>query len=149
MQMKNSSAPKIREIAWEFLKQHEGSPVKRKEIEDYIDSQITVTLGAKTGALNRLLLKDGIENGIKQISRGNYIYDPKNEIQPLENIEPPQESIDEQLIRIMNTAFEDAKEVISNIEIVDMLTEEDLKKLSSYRDLLNTKKDIDKILEKL
>lgn len=150
MQTKNSSAPKIREIAKEFLIQHRGVEVKRKEIEDYIDNQIEVTPGSKTGALNRLLISDGIENGIKQVGRGLYIYDPNNETEVrTENIEVEQESIDDQLIRIMNTAFEDAKKVINNIEIVDMLTKEDLDKLSYYRDLLNIKNDIDKILEQL
>lgn len=144
MSTQKNSASKIRDIAREFLEGKEGVSFKRKEIEEYIDSKIKVTIGAKTGALNRLLINNGNENGIKQIKRGVYIYDPSNK-----NIhqEPEEDSINEQLIKIMDQAFADAKKVISGIEIIDFLTEEDLDQLAKYRELLKIKSQIDELLK--
>lgn len=144
MSTKNNSASKIRDIAREFLKEKEGITFKRKEIEEYIDSKIEVTTGAKTGALNRLLINNGNENGIKQIKRGVYIYDPSNKTI---HQEPEEDSINEQLIKIMDQAFANAKKVISDIEIIDFLTEEDLDQLAKYRELLKIKSQIDKLLK--
>lgn len=144
MSTQKNSASKIRDIAREFLEGKEGVSFKRKEIEEYIDSKIKVTIGAKTGALNRLLINNGNENGIKQIKRGVYIYDPSNK-----NIhqEPEEDSINEQLIKIMDQAFANAKKVISGIEIIDFLTEEDLDQLAKYRELLKIKSQIDELLK--
>lgn len=140
----NNSASKIRDVAREFLEGKEGVSFKRKEIEEYIDSKIKVTTGAKTGALNRLLINNGNENGIKQIKRGVYIYDPSNKAI---HQEPEEDSIDEQLIKIMDQAFANAKKVISGIEIIDFLTEEDLDQLAKYRELLKIKSQIDELLK--
>lgn len=144
MATQNNSASKIRDIAKEFLKEKEGVTFKRKEIEEYIDSKIEVTAGAKTGALNRLLINNGNENGIKQIKRGVYVYDPSNKTiyQDTEG-----DSINEQLIKIMDQAFANAKKVISDIEIIDFLTEEDLDQLAKYRELLKIKSQIDELLK--
>lgn len=144
MATQNNSASKIRDIAKEFLKEKEGVTFKRKEIEEYIDSKIEVTTGAKTGALNRLLINNGNQNGIKQIKRGVYIYDPSNKTIDQET---EGDSINEQLIKIMDQAFANAKKVISDIEIIDFLTEEDLDQLAKYRELLKIKSQIDELLK--
>lgn len=148
MSTQKNSASKIRDIAREFLEGKEGVSFKRKEIEEYIDSKIKVTIGAKTGALNRLLINNGNENGIKQIKRGVYIYDPSNKnIHQEPEEDSIEDSINEQLIKIMDQAFANAKKVISDIEIIDFLTEEDLDQLAKYRELLKIKSQIDELLK--
>ena len=135
-----SAASKVRKVAMEFIEKNAGKEFKRKELEEYIDQQITVTSGEKTGSLNRLLLKNGAKNGIFQVERGVYVYDPtkKNDA--------PEDTIIEDLQQIMDSAFEQARKVINSIEIVDMLTDDDLDTLAQIRELLKMKEKIDEIL---
>ncbi|WP_368916221.1 hypothetical protein [Exiguobacterium acetylicum] len=144
MSTNNNSASKIREVAKEFLNQHPRVPFNRKEIEEYVDSKITVTPGSKTGALNRLLLVNGPENGIEQLERGVYVYDPSKK-----NIKQKtqKKSTHEQLIEIMDDAFENAKEVINNTPTINFLSEENFDRLNNYRKLLEIKSDIDALLK--
>lgn len=143
----NASAVEVRTAAQQFLDQNIRVTFKRKEIEDYIDKHINVSKGAKTGALNRLLLHKGPEYGITQVKRGVYIYDPLNKAAP-EKIDGL--NTNDTLIKIMDDAFEDAKKVINNISIVDFISgdSEELNQLSNYRELLKIKSQIDNILNK-
>lgn len=135
-----SAASKVREVALEFLKSNMGKEFRRKELEDYIDQQLDVTPGEKTGSLNRLLLEKGSQIGISQLERGVYLYDPAK-LETSEDL-----SITEQLQEVMDEAFEKAKEIINSIQVVDVLTEDDLDQLAKYRELLKMKKKIDEIL---
>lgn len=138
-----SSASKVRSIALEFLEANVGREFRRKELEEYIDKRISVTSGSKTGSLNRLLIEKGEENGIAQIERGTYLYDPSKKKIDVE----VELNTTEQLQKIMDAAFEEARAVISSIEIVDFLNEDDLDELAKYRELLKVKPQIDNILK--
>ena len=138
-----SSASKVRSIAQEFLDANVGRNFKRKELEDFIDEKVKVTPGSKTGSLNRLLIEKGEENGITQVERGTYLYDPLKKKTGNEDVL----STIGQLQKIMDIAFEEARAVISSIEIVDFLNEDDLDELSKYRELLKMKPQIDNILK--
>lgn len=143
MQTRTSSASKIRDIAQEFLDQHEGTPFQRKELEEYVDSKINVSTGSKTGALNRFLIENGVINGIQQVRRGVYLYDAAAKFD-----KPAQKNINERLIKIMDKAFEEAKELIDSIKVSDMLADNDVEKPSRYRKLLGMKNEIDQLLKK-
>lgn len=139
---KQSAASKVRDIASKFLEENIGKEFKRKELEDYIDQRIELTAGEKTGGLNRLLIEKGKENGILQLGRGVYLYDPtQKESDTLEGA-----SITEQLQKIMDEAFDQAKAIINSIQIVDVLTEDDLDQLTKYRELLKIQSKINEIL---
>lgn len=133
-----NAAQKIREIAMEFMQKNEKKQFQRKDLEAYIDNQFEATEGSKTGALNRLLLRNE-ENGIFQVGRGIYLYDPtaeKEEYQFLEHIQ-----------KIMDDAFERVRNSLKNIEVVDYLTEEDLEALIKTNEVLKIKEKIDAILK--
>lgn len=134
-----SSAAKIRVIAMEFLEKNVKKQFKRKELEQYIDdSNLEATDGAKTGALNRLLI-DNEKNGIFQVNRGLYLYDPE--------AKPGEYTVIEDIQKIMDDAFKKVKDTINNIEVVDFLTEEDINELSKIKELLKMQQQIDDILD--
>lgn len=133
-----SSAPKIREVAMEFLKANEKKQFRRKELEDYIDSKLEVTEGAKTGALNRLL-KDNDKEGVFRVDRGLYLYDStakKDDYKLLKDIQT-----------IMDDAFAQVKSTVKTVEIVDYLTDYDLSSLAKIHELLKMQKKIHEILD--
>ncbi|PGA79649.1 hypothetical protein COL94_28970 [Bacillus wiedmannii] len=132
-----SSAAKIRVIAMEFLENNVKKQFKRKQLELYIDSKLEATEGAKTGALNRLLI-DNEQNGIFQVNRGLYLYDPE--------AQPEHYEVLENLQKIMDNAFEQVKVAVNRIGVVDYLTEEDLGNLAKIQELIKMQKKIDAIL---
>lgn len=139
---KQSAASKVRDIASKFLEENIGKEFKRKELEDYIDQRIELTAGEKTGGLNRLLIEKGKENGILQLGRGVYLYDPTQ----IESDTLDGSSITGELQKIMDEAFDKAKAIINSIQIVDVLTEDDLDQLTKYRELLKIQSKINEIL---
>lgn len=142
-----TDAEKVREVAFEFLEENKGKEFKRSEIEVYITERVDVTRGALTGALNRTLINKGEEIGIQQLGKGYYYYDPSKKKTNKEVIVDEDLSITEQLQIIMDHAFEQAREIISSIQIVDYLDDDDLDKLARYRELLKMKDKVDEILK--
>ena len=130
-----SSAPKIREVAMEFLKINEKKQFRRKELEDYVDE---VTEGAKNGALNRLL-KDNEKEGVFRVDRGLYLYDSTAKKEDYELLKGIQ--------NILDDAFAEVKNTVSNLEIVDYLTEYDLSSLAKIHELLKMQQRIHEILD--
>lgn len=133
-----SSAAQIRKIAMEFLENHAQKQFRRKELETYVESNFKSTEGARTGAINRLL-KDNEKEGIFQIDRGLYLYDPtakKDDYELLKGIQT-----------IMDEAFTQVKDTVNNLEIVDYLTEKDLSSLAKIHELLKIQKKIHEILD--
>lgn len=57
------------------------------------------------------------------------------------------ELLNESIIHIMDTAFEDIKKIVSTICIEDSLTETDLDQLAKYRELLKLKDLSDSLLK--
>ncbi|MGE1028661.1 hypothetical protein ACQGS5_03160 [Bacillus sp. GKis3/1] len=133
-----SSAPKIREVAMEFLKINEKKQFRRKELEDYVDSKLEVTEGAKNGALNRLL-KDNEKEGVFRVDRGLYLYDSTAKKEDYELLKGIQ--------NILDDAFAEVKNTVSNLEIVDYLTEYDLSSLAKIHELLKMQQRIHEILD--
>lgn len=132
-----NSAQKIREIAMEFMQKNEKKQFQRKDLETYIDSKFKATEGSKTGALNRLLLRNE-ENGIFQVGRGIYLYDStakKEEYQLLEKVQ-----------KIMDDAFEKVRNKLT-LEVVDYLTEEDIDAILKTNEVLKLKEKVDEILK--
>ncbi|OOR18180.1 MULTISPECIES: hypothetical protein [Bacillus cereus group] len=133
-----SSAPKIREVAMEFLKINEKKQFRRKELEDYVDSKLEVTEGAKNGALNRVL-KDNEKEGVFRVDRGLYLYDSTAKKEDYELLKGIQ--------NILDDAFAEVKNTVSNLEIVDYLTEYDLSSLAKIHELLKMQQRIHEILD--
>lgn len=133
-----SSAPKIREVAMEFLKINEKKQFRRKELEDYVDSKLEVTEGAKNGALNRLL-KGNEKEGVFRVDRGLYLYDSTAKKEDYELLKGIQ--------NILDDAFAEVKNTVSNLEIVDYLTEYDLSSLAKIHELLKMQQRIHEILD--
>lgn len=133
-----SSAPRIREVALEFLKINEKKQFRRKELEDYVDEKLEVTEGAKNGALNRLL-KDNEKEGVFRVDRGLYLYDPTAKKEDYELLKGIQ--------NILDDAFAEVKSTVSNLEIVDYLTEYDLSSLAKIHELLKMQQRIHEILD--
>ncbi|MGX5475994.1 hypothetical protein [Bacillus toyonensis] len=137
-QPSESSASKIRKFAMEFLENNVQKQFRRKELEAYIESKFESTEGARTGAINRLL-KDNEKEGIFQVDRGLYLYDPsakKDDYELLKGIQT-----------IMDDAFTQVKDTVNNLEIVDYLTEKDLSSLAKIHELLKMQKKIHEILD--
>ncbi|MGX5547287.1 hypothetical protein [Bacillus cereus] len=131
-----NAAQKIREIAMEFMQKNEKKQFQRKDLETYIDSKFKATEGSKTGALNRLLLRNE-ENGIFQVGRGIYLYDStakKEEYQLVEKVQ-----------KIMDDAFEKVRSKLT-LEVVDYLTEEDIEAILKTNEVLKLKERVDEIL---
>lgn len=133
-----SSAPKIREVAMEFLKINEKKQFRRKELEDYVDSKLEVTEGAKNGALNRVL-KDNEKEGVFRVDRGLYLYDSTAKKEDYELLKGIQ--------NILDDAFAEVKNTVSSLEIVDYLTEYDLSSLAKIHELLKMQQRIHEILD--
>ncbi|MDD0822787.1 hypothetical protein [Bacillus cereus] len=132
-----NAAQKIREIAMEFMQKNEKKQFQRKDLEMYIDNKFKTTEGSKTGALNRLLLRNE-ENGIFQVGRGIYLYDStaeKGEYKVLESVQ-----------KIMDDAFEKARNKLK-VEVVDYLTEDDIEAICKINEVLKVKEKIDEILK--
>ncbi|PFU84606.1 hypothetical protein COK91_02880 [Bacillus cereus] len=132
-----SAATQIRKIAMEFLEDHVEKQFRRKELEAYIEGKFTSTEGARTGAINRLL-KDNEKEGIFQVDRGLYLYDPTAKKEDYEVLK--------QIQKIMDDAFEEIKDTINKLKVVDYLTERDLSSIAKIHELLKTQKKIDEIL---
>lgn len=131
-----NAAQKIRKIAMEFMQKNEKKQFQRKDLETYIDSKFKATEGSKTGALNRLLLRNE-ENGIFQVGRGIYLYDStakKEEYQLVEKVQ-----------KIMDDAFEKVRSKLT-LEVVDYLTEEDIEAILKTNEVLKLKEKVDEIL---
>ncbi|MGE6504402.1 hypothetical protein ACQKF0_29655 [Bacillus wiedmannii] len=132
-----SSAAQIRKIAMDFLEAHVEKQFRRKELEAYIEDKFKSTDGARTGAINRLL-KDNEKEGIFQVDRGLYLYDPTAKKEDYEVLK--------QIQKIMDDAFEEIKDTINNLKVVDYLTERDLSSIAKIHELLKIQKKIDEIL---
>jgi hypothetical protein len=68
-------------------------------------------------------------------------------IQPKPTRPPEEPSVSKQLQQIMDSAFEQVREVINSIQVVDMLSDEHLDQLARYRELLKMKQKIDELLK--